>query len=66
VSGVYGDMCHPIGREKARHGETRLGGAYEIAIGAAVRRHYIEHRGGPAVVMSYWLISVCLRCPFLV
>jgi len=36
-------------RKKPRHGETRLGGADDTALSAAVRRH----RGGPAVVTSH-------------
>jgi len=39
--------------EKPRHGENQLGSAYEIAIGAAIRRHHTEHRGGPAIVTSH-------------
>jgi len=44
------DASRGSGREKPRHGETRLGGACEIAI---VRRHHTEHLGGPAVITSH-------------
>jgi len=50
ASGVHGDACCSSGREKPRHGETRLGRAYEIDIGAAVRWHHTEHHGRPAVI----------------
>jgi len=43
--------------KKLRRGETRVGGPYEIAIGAAVsaavRRHHSEQRGGTAIVTSH-------------
>jgi len=52
ASGVCRDACRLSGRERARHGDSWLGGAYEIAIGAAVRQHHIEHRGGTAIIMS--------------
>jgi len=39
--------------KKPWHGETQLGGAYEIGIGVAVRWHHTGHRGGPAIVTSH-------------
>jgi len=53
ASGVPGGACRPSGREKTRHWETRLGGAYEIAVGTAARWHHTEHCGRPAVVTSH-------------
>jgi len=49
-----------------QHGETRLGGAYEIAIGEAERRHNTEHRGGPVIVTSHngrYLVLHMYVCP---
>jgi len=39
--------------KKARHWETQLGRAYEIAISPAVRWHHTEHHGGPAIVTPH-------------
>jgi len=39
--------------KKPWHGEIRFGGAYEITIGVAARRHHTEHRGRPTVVTSH-------------
>jgi len=43
VSEVHEDVCRPSGGEKPRHGETRSGRAYEIAISVAVRQHHTGH-----------------------